>query len=172
MRKYYISRDYQERKCIMKKLSLVIALAAILFYSNAAAEGGSFGLGLIAGEPTGFSAKLWMSHNTALDGAVAWSFIGNDNNTVMHVHADLLFHNFHLFNIDRGRLPLYYGIGGRIKFHEDNNRIGIRVPVGLEYIFERNYVDIFLEVVPLFDMTPENNRGFGINSAIGIRYFF
>jgi len=174
MYKYYISRNCRERKCIMKILSLVIALTAILFYSNAAAEGGNFGLGIIVGEPTGFSAKLWMGNNTALDGAVAWSFLGNDgnhnHNRVLHVHADLLFHNFNLFNVNRGRLPLYYGIGGRIKFHEDNNRIGIRIPVGLEYIFERNYVDMFLEVVPLFDLTPETK--FRINSGIGIRYFF
>lgn len=88
----------------------------------------------------------------------------------MHVHADLLFHNFNLFNVNKGRLPLYYGVGARIKFHEDHNRIGVRVPVGLEYIFEGNHVDMFLEVVPLFDLTPETE--FGINSAIGIRYFF
>jgi hypothetical protein len=158
----------------MKKLSLVIALAAILFYSSAAAEGGSFGLGLIAGEPSGLSAKLWMSHNTALDAAVAWSLFNNNpnENQVLDVHGDLLFHNFHLINVDRGRLPLYYGIGGRIKFSSPDNRIGLRVPVGLEYIFERNYVDLFLEVVPLFDLTPANNRGLRWNSAIGIRYFF
>jgi hypothetical protein len=158
----------------MKKLSLVIALTAILFYSSAAADGGSFGLGFILGEPSGLSAKIWTGGNTALDAAVAWSFLNNNpnENQVLDVHADLLFHNFNLFNVDRGRLPLYYGIGGRIKFSSPDNRIGLRVPVGLEYIFERNYVDIFLEVVPLFDLTPEHNRGFGINSAIGIRYFF
>jgi hypothetical protein len=158
----------------MKILTLVIALTAILFYSTASAEGGSFGLGIIIGDPTGLSAKLWTGNNTALDAAVAWSFLGNDGNNnhnrVLHVHADLLFHNFSLFNVDRGRLPLYYGIGGRIKFHEDNNRIGIRIPVGLEYIFEGNNVDMFLEVVPLFDLTPETE--FGFNGGIGIRYFF
>jgi hypothetical protein len=158
----------------MKILTLAIALAAMLCYSTAAADGGSFGLGFIAGEPSGLSAKLWMGGNTALDAAAAWSFIGNtsENSTALDVHADLLFHNFHLINVDRGRLPLYYGIGGRIKFIGDHNRIGIRVPIGLEYIFERNYVDLFLEVVPLFDLTPEPYHGFGINSAIGIRYFF
>jgi len=158
----------------MKILTLVIALVAMLFCSTAAADGGSFGLGFIAGEPSGLSAKLWMSHNTALDAAVAWSFLNNNpnENQVLDVHGDLLFHNFNVFNVDRGRLPLYYGIGGRIKFSSPDHRIGLRVPVGLEYIFERDYVDIFLEVVPLFDLTPENNRGLGINSAIGIRYFF
>lgn len=159
----------------MKVLSLIIALTAILFYSNAVAEGGNFGLGFILGEPTGFSAKLWLGGNTAIDGAVAWSFIGNsnyNNNTVLHVHGDLLFHNFNVFNVERGRLPIYYGFGARIKFHEEHSRIGLRIPIGLEYIFEGNHVDMFLEVVPLFDLTPADNRGFGINSAIGLRYFF
>lgn len=157
----------------MKTLSLVIVLTAILFYSNAVAEGGNFGLGIIIGEPTGFSAKLWTGNNTALDGAVAWSFIGNNDNNnhnrVLHVHADFLYHNFNLFKVEKGRVPLYYGFGGRIKFQEES-RVGIRIPVGLEYIFERNYVDMFLEIVPLFDLTPETE--FGINGAIGIRYFF
>ncbi len=157
----------------MKTLSLVIALTAILFYSNAVAEGRNFGMGIIIGDPTGLSVKLWTGNNTALDGAVAWSFIGrhsdNNHNQVLHVHADYLYHNFNLFKIEKGRLPLYYGVGGRIKFEEES-RVGIRIPVGLEYIFEGNYVDMFLEVVPLFDLTPKTE--FWFNGAIGIRYFF
>ncbi len=153
----------------MKTLGLVIVLTAILLCSNAVASGGNFGLGIIIGEPTGVSAKLWIGDNHALDAAVAWSFIGNDQDIILHIHADYLYHTFNIFNVEKGRLPLYYGIGARIKF-QDRSRVGVRVPVGLEYIFRGNYVDLFLEVVPLFDLTPETE--FGINSAIGIRYFF
>ncbi|MBS4015078.1 MAG: hypothetical protein KGZ86_01380 [Candidatus Latescibacteria bacterium] len=157
----------------MKKNIIVIILSVILLYSNTAAEGGNLGLGIIIGEPTGFSAKLWATDNTAFDGAVAWSLIGNPGernfNTVLHVHADYLLHNFSLLEVEAGQLPFYYGVGGRIKF-QNKSRVGVRVPVGLAYIFEGKHVDLFLEIVPLFDIIPATE--FGINSAIGVRYFF
>lgn len=37
-------------------------------------------------------------------------------------------HNFNLFKVEKDKLALYYGIGGRIKIIEDESRIGIRVP--------------------------------------------
>jgi len=67
------------------------------------------GLGVIVGEPTGISGKLWLSGKTAIDGAVAWSF---DKNAKLQVHGDFLIHKFDLIIVDKGRLPLYYGIGG------------------------------------------------------------
>jgi len=60
--------------------------------------------------------------------------------------------------------------GGRIKFGEDDDFIGIRIPVGLAYLFEGAPVDVFLEVVPLLDVAPETE--FTLNAAIGVRYFF
>jgi len=127
-----------------------------------------FGLGIIVGEPTGLSGKLWLGKTTAIDGAVAWSFEGED---AFHLHMDYLLHSFDLIRVDKGKLPLYYGIGGRIKFdEEDNARVGLRIPVGLEYIFTGERVDIFLEIVPLLDLIPDTD--FSLNGGIGVRYFF
>jgi hypothetical protein len=66
-------------------------------------------------------------------------------------------------------MPFYYGIGGRIKTSDDA-RIGVRVPLGLAYLFQNVPVDIFLEVVPILDLTPKTD--FRINAALGARYFF
>jgi len=150
-------------------MSRKILLISLFLFSldNNFAKGGNFGLGIILGEPTGLSCKLWNSRTTALDGAIAWSF-GNKN--AMHIHIDHLFHNFNLINVSNGSLPVYYGIGGRMRLDEDDNKIGVRIPIGLAYQFADAPLDIFFEIVPLLDLVPSTD--FCLNGAIGIRYFF
>lgn len=142
--------------------SLIILTFTLKIYS----QDNGFGAGIILGEPTGISAKYWTSSTGAFDGAVAWSFV---NEGAFHIHLDYLLHNFDLISVPEGRLPFYYGIGGRIKASKDA-RIGARVPLGLAYIFNNAPVDIFLEVVPLLDLAPKT--AFRINAAIGARYYF
>ncbi len=150
----------------MRKLLLASFLLLALPASRASAQGG-FGLGIILGEPTGISAKAWLTRTTALDFAAAWSFV---DEPAFHIHGDYLRHNYDLFPVERGRLPLYYGLGARLKFLEHDSEIGVRVPVGLEYLFESNRVGLFVELVPLLDLAPDTD--FTINSSIGARYYF
>jgi hypothetical protein len=131
------------------------------------AQGGT-GLGIMVGEPTGLSAKTWVGGNSALDMGLAWSFVDEGN---VHLHGDYLAHNFGLFDLDSGALPLYYGIGLRALFDEnDDTRLGLRVPVGIDYIFSDSRADIFFELAPLLDLTPDTE--FNMNAAAGLRYFF
>ncbi len=159
---------------------LLIFAWLMLFCNFAGAQERGFGLGIILGEPTGISLKGWQGRSTAIDGALAWSLAGND---FFQIHGDYLKHNFSLLKVEKGKLPFYYGIGGRVKFFGDDNnrtgrnsdnndktRVGVRVPLGLAYLFERTTLDIFLEVVPILDLIPETE--FDLNAAIGIRYFF
>jgi hypothetical protein len=131
-----------------------------------AAQGGA-GLGIIVGEPTGLSGKAWVGGNTALDAAAAWSFADEG---ALHLHGDVLQHAFDLFDVERGALPLYYGIGARLKLEDQDSRFGLRVPLGLAYIFPSSRADIFMEVAPLLDLSPETEVR--INGAAGVRYFF
>ena len=146
--------------------SIIIGLLGVMILAGSAAAQGNFGLGIILGEPTGVSAKLWITERTAIDAAAAWSF---SNETAFHLHADYLFHNFDLISVEKGKLPVYFGIGGRVKF-EDESLIGVRIPVGLAYFFDGAPIDIFLEVVPILDLAPDTE--FTANAAVGIRYFF
>jgi hypothetical protein len=150
----------------MVRSIILLALLPMLIYSTAEAQNNSFGLGVIIGEPTGISGKLWTGYNTAIDGAVAWSF---EKESSMHLHGDLLFHSFNRARVDKGKLLLYYGIGGRIKF-EDDSKVGVRVPLGINYLFADSPLDFFLEIVPILDLAPKTD--FSLNGAIGIRYFF
>ena len=153
----------------MSKYTMVLIITAILFYSDAMGQDRNFGLGVIIGEPMGVCAKYWTANSKAIDGAIAWS-LGKHAN--LHLHTDYLLHNFSLIRIDKGQIPFYFGIGGRIKLSngDKNDKIGIRIPVGLAYIFADAPLDTFLEIVPVLDLVPETDLDF--NAALGIRYFF
>ncbi len=112
------------------------------------------------------SGKLWLTDRSAVDMAAAWSFSDEE---AFHLHADYLLHNFDLISVSQGRLPIYFGVGGRVKF-EDESKLGVRVPVGLAYIFDGAPLDIFFEIVPILDLIPDTE--FEANAAIGIRFFF
>jgi hypothetical protein len=150
----------------MKRSIVILILVAAFFLSSSAAQGSGFGLGIILGEPTGLSLKNWLGNRTALDFAVAWSFANNDS---LHLHADYLVHDFNIFKVKKGKLLLYYGIGGRVKT-EKKSKVGVRIPIGISYIFEKAPLDIFFELAPLFDLVPKTD--FGITGGIGIRYYF
>ena len=137
---------------------LVISLSATYAQKN-------FGIGIILGEPTGLSAKLYTGHANAFDFAAAWSFKGDGH---LLLQADYVWHSS-LTRASSGELALYYGIGGRIIFQSDA-RIGARIPVGLDYQFTTAPIDIFLELVPILDLAPSTN--FNLGGGIGVRFWF
>jgi hypothetical protein len=160
-----------------------VLLAALLLTGTwCSAQSSGFGAGIILGEPTGISVKGWISGDRAIDGAVAWSL---RSGSYFSLHADYLFHNMDLIHLKKGKLPLYYGPGLRLRtwngdrywdnghwHHYTGNRtgLGIRFPVGLDYLPDRAPVDIFLELVPALDLVPGTD--FDISGAVGARYWF
>ena len=150
----------------MKKLIVIGMLTAIAFCGMAQAQDRGFGLGIILGEPTGISFKHWTGYKTALVGAAAWAFGRED---AFHLHMDYVLHNYRLIKAERHTIPFYYGIGFRFK-DEREDRLGIRFPLGIIFMFDEAPVDIFLELVPIFDFVPET--GLSFNAGIGARYFF
>ena len=148
----------------MKRILLIAALLLIINSTNA--QNRNFGLGIILGEPTGLSAKLTTNRINALDFAAAWSF--KDNGHLL-LQTDYIWHNFDLIQVPSGRFPLYYGIGGRVIFSNDP-LVGIRIPVGLDYQFEREPIDIFIEIVPILDIIPATK--FNIGGGLGVRFWF
>jgi len=151
----------------MKKGIMILALGIVLFSVVARSQEKGFGLGIILGEPTGISAKKWLDDKSALDGAVAWSLVTPSS---FHLHIDYLYHKFNIFDVQKGKLPLYFGIGARIRIGDVEDRLGIRIPVGICYIFEQSPLDIFFELGPVLDLTPATRLR--LTGSIGIRYFF
>lgn len=127
-------------------------------------NGGNLGIGVMLGEPTGVSVKSWNNSRSAFDIGAAWS-LGTEE--ALHMHADYLLHSY-FKEVDSERLAFYYGIGGRVIF-ADEPSVGVRVPIGLNYIFQNIPFDFFVEAAPIFDFTPDAE--FAGNGAVGIRYY-
>lgn len=140
-------------------LFLFIASAGL---AQAQSQGGT-GLGIIIGNPTGISLKVWPGGNMAFDAAAAWSFSGKG---YLQVHGDFLFHNYNLLD---PQFPVYYGVGAVVGISSDIV-LGARVPVGITHLFSGAPLDVFLEVVPRLNLIPNTN--FNVDAAIGVRYYF
>lgn len=158
----------------MRKAMLIGMLALLVVpAAEVQAQRSGAGLGIIVGEPTGLSAKFWQSRRAAVDFAAAWSFEGDD---AFHLHGDVIWHKFDLFNVDEGDLAFYYGIGARVRFYGDNDDeddvdLGLRIPLGLDYMFGGGTpLDLFFELVPILELTPETDVS--LNASLGLRYWF
>lgn len=151
-----------------KTFSILVLMLIFLSVSSKglAYDKNDFGLGIILGSPTGLSAKLWLSKSSAFDAAAAWSFSRKGR---LQIHGDYLWHNFNLIKVEKGNMPLYYGLGFRVNFG-DEIEAGVRFPIGLEYLFPGAPFDIFVEVGPVLRVIKKTD--FEIDGAIGARFFF
>ncbi len=153
----------------MTKKGIIIVLTGIIVMfvslSGHAQQRGTFGLGFIIGNPTGISMKFWTKETDAVEVAVGWK------KKETELHADYLWHNFDLFSVKNGRFPVFYGLGIEAKLKEgQDNEIGIRAIVGLEYLFDAVPLDFFLQMAPVLQLTPESKvKG---EAALGFRFFF
>jgi hypothetical protein len=75
----------------------------------------------------------------------------------------------HSSEVDYGEVPVYLGVGGRLKLQEnDEDKFGIRFPVGLAYEFVDVPVDLFVEVVPIWDVALSYD--FDLEGGVGLRF--
>ena len=149
---------------ILCPMILVAVIVAALAPSPARAD---LGVGVIAGEPTGFSLKWWNEGGTAVDAAIGWS-VGDEH---FYVHCDYLWHRtIKVESIGRG-IPLYYGVGARVVLREDSDAtVGVRLPVGLDHMFDNGRIDIFVEIAPVFIVAPDADVD--LSGGVGVRFYF
>jgi hypothetical protein len=152
---------------VLAACGILCAAGPLAAADRGRADTGTWEAGVLLGEPTGFSAKYWTTYNTALDFGAAWSFEGSGQ---FHFHADYLFHNFDAIKVESGSLPIYFGIGGRIRFDESDSRAGLRIVVGAEYLFAEYPMSLFFEIAPIVDFAPTTEAS--VNGGLGIRYVF
>ncbi|MDE3058704.1 MAG: hypothetical protein KGJ59_12185 [Bacteroidota bacterium] len=155
----------------MKKIILLSCLYLAVWNTPAgqnvaAAQDNGFGAGVMVGAPTGISMKLWQSRTTALDGAIAWSF---GKASELQFNVDYVIHNFGVIKVEKGSLPFYYGIGARVQAGSDAS-FGVRIPLGLDYLFEHDPLDVFFEIAPILQIAPSTE--FDLDGTIGVRFFF
>ena len=109
-----------------------------------------------------------LADKNAIDVGVGWETSGDNE---LHIYGDYLFHLYDVIKVPKGKLPIYFGGGARWIYREDkDNRLGVRIPVGLEYLFEGISLGAFVEIVPVVNLTPDTEGD--LEAGIGIRYFF
>jgi len=166
----------------LKQFPFYVAFLAIcLCYpiNASTAQERSFGLGVIIGEPTGISAKLWTSPTNAFDFGLGWSIEGNsfsknegegNGESRLHFHMDYLWHAFNAIKSEE-RFPIYYGIGGRVNTGGGfSTSVAVRGVIGIAWMPRETPIDIFFELAPALQLSP--STGFVIDAGIGARYFF
>jgi hypothetical protein len=167
-------------------MRIVLALAAVLATATPAradgdaepahrADKGSLGVGIILGEPTGLTAKLYLKDDQAIQAAVGSAFIGGG----LQVHADYVFHPYIVQTRPSFVLPLYVGPGVRLIDYTDGRdasslAIGARVVGGLLFDFTDVPIDAFVELAGVLEYQFKDGAGARItlNAGAGVRYYF
>jgi len=137
----------------------------------------NFGLGIALGSPSGVTAEYYLSPKNAIQGTVGLGFVGGNH---LNVTVDYLYH-FNLMGHAAFKLDAYAGIGAFFYNWFDDNEgegnddkeawgIGARIPLGLDFLFTKLPIDVYVEIAPGFALV--GRTGFGISGALGFRYFF
>jgi len=148
------------------------------------------GLGLELGEPVGFTGKVFIAPDRAIDfgvgdlGVYHPYYVGGSG---LHLYVDHLWHPV-AAHADAFELPLYIGVGLRF-WNADyacdqfgnclvTQLYGLRVPIGISFDFNRVPLDIFIQAVPTLDYynnyTLQGRRTFylDVDYSAGIRVWF
>ena len=144
----------------------IVLLLAVLWSTPARAEGGSFGLGLILGQPTGITGAYQLSERTMIDAAVGFGWV-RDRDFYLHVEFDYFLPT--LVTGNSVALSAYLGIGGFFFAHNDP-AFGARAPFGLSLDFTTVPLQIFLEASLLLLIVPDVD--IDVRGALGFRYYF
>ncbi len=171
---FALSRPRSPRRGLaaLAALALLGPLGAAPPAAHAASARSGFGLGLVLGEPTGLSAKAWLSGGSALQFHVSWDF----TDAALVLSGDYLVH-LDVLGVHTPDLDLLLTLGGGVKVgqhtqraHEEPLFVGLRVPIGLSMPFKSMPLELFLEAVP--GLRVLSKIGFDVDLGLGARWFF
>lgn len=147
--------------------NLFFILLAFSFFTSSAQEN-RFGIGVMAGVPTGMNSRIYFEGMNALDIGIGHAFAGK--NEKVHLYFDNVWINKNFFQND-SPFSIFYGIGGRVKtFDIGDNSFAARIIGGVNLNPIDSRFEFFLEAVPTIDLIPTSK--FDFDGAIGLRYFF
>lgn len=159
------------------RIGIVLAALMITAPAYAEVEGrdkGTIGVGIIIGEPTGISGKLYLRDDQAIQAALGFAFFGGG----IHLHADYVFHPAVLQKRESFVLAVYVGPGVRLIQYRSGRgndffALGLRGVGGLLFDFD-NPLDAFIEVAGVLEYGFRDGEGAGItlNASAGVRYYF
>ena len=139
----------------MKNLKLKIIGFFFLFFGTCVFAKNNSEIGIVIGQPSGFSRKFFVSekNTNAIDCSVGFG-------SGFMAHFDYLWHNFESLKVNEGKLPYYYGGG----FLITEKNFCVQGKIGIEYLFDTNPLGIFIEIAPAV------GTDFIFQGGVGVRY--
>jgi hypothetical protein len=147
--------------------------------AKGAYTGSEIGLGLTLGSPTGFDAKFGLGGGHAIDTTLGVHFLGHD---FLGIGVE---YNYALYGFRAGPTSnsLYLGAGAILTLlnhhvyhghhgHDDDASIGlgVKVPFGVDFVFDRAPINLFFEIGPGFVIASHHGFGLLFDVAVGIRF--
>jgi hypothetical protein len=159
-----------------KKTSIVAILAlsaaASMFAEpSSGTQKGSEGsaLGIFLGQPTGLSFRLGLGKEQSLEAKAAWNLSSKSDTAAVTFQANWLLEFPGILVIEGRDFPLYVGAGGQIDVGAKTS-VGVRIPGGIVYRFEKAPIELNFELglgMQLFPATAFVGSG-----GLGVRYRF
>ncbi|MBI4349018.1 MAG: hypothetical protein HY553_19425 [Elusimicrobia bacterium] len=146
-------------------MRLLAAFSALALSAAGAGaqEAGRAGAGVIVGDPTGVTLKVFPRSTLAVDAGIGFS--GD-----AAFYADALWYAWDLLpKPGEGTLGAYLGAGPRIETKRDAT-FGIRAVGGVSYWLPRHPVELFLEAGPVFVLAPDT--GTDVDAGVGVRVYW
>lgn len=162
----------------MKKTGIWLFVATIMCsWISFGQPRGSFGVGLVFGDPTGLAWKYRMNNANVIAGIVGFSPFDRFRLGVDYLWQSRPF--------DEPDLSLHYGPGvavgfGRTVYVVNSGRngyflrnqevgFGVRGVFGITYVVKKTPLDIFFEIAPIIIFAP--TTGTGIDVGFGARFY-
>jgi len=146
---------------------LAAAPAKATAKKGAAKSGGSnMAFGLFLGQPTGITFRMGLGASQSLEAKAAWDLSGQGS---FAAQANWLIEFPGTFVIEGEDFIPYVG-GGLGLGVSDQVALGLRIPFGIVYRFEKAPVELCLEVAPGMNLFPSTT--FAGSGGLGIRYRF
>jgi hypothetical protein len=162
---------------MLNKKTIIIAILALAASSGAFAapapdtQKGSEGsaLGLFLGQPTGVSFRLGLGSEQSLEAKAAWNLGSKSDTAAVTFQANWLLEFPGIFAVAERDFPLYVGAGAQVDVGSTTS-VGVRIPGGLVYRFEKAPIELNFELglgMQLFPATTFVGSG-----GLGARYRF
>ena len=147
------------------------AAAGVLAAPSSEGRKGSAGsaIGLFLGQPTGLSFRLGLGNEQSLEAKAAWNLSSKTDTAAVILQANWLLEFPGILVIQDRDFPLYVGAGAQVDIGSNTN-IGVRIPGGIVYRFEKAPIELCLELglgMQLFPATAFVGSG-----GLGARYRF
>lgn len=161
----------------------IVLIGVLLTCGNLQGQDYKKAIGLRLGYPASISYKVFLDgSNNAVEGFVSFRNYGNWKNNFRYRSFGIgIAYQVHNQIKEVNGLQWYYGVGGAVRFYNDNDgflddddRTGIVILgfLGLDFKFPEAPINISLDWVPAFRVTGYNNGFGGDNGALAVRYTF